>query len=1042
MFKFKLVMFLVATSVLWMTADAQTMTITGKVISSDDGSPLPRVSIRVKGRSVGVFADAEGRYSVDAAKGQILTFSYVGFNEKEVIVNDENNITVQLDPSNENLDKVMVIGYGTAKKKQLVGAASVVSAKEAGANTATNPAQLLIGKAAGVQVLNTSGTPGSSSQIIVRGTGSFTSVDPLYVIDGIQSNGNIFNSLAMQDIESITILKDASSTAIYGAAAANGVVIVTTKKLRSGIPRVSLTSQVGVSKAWKQLDLLNAQQYVDLMKDYAATKGVPLPDKLNSAEATRDVTDWQKEIFRNAISTQNDVNISGGSEKVLYSLSIGYQTQQAIMRDFEYKRLNTRFALEENFGRFRFGQSLNLRYSRTKGQVLNLFFDGVTTYPPYQPIYDPGVLGGYSIVSNVRDLASARNPMQALGVMNNKSQEYLLNPQLFGEVSIINGLSFRSQISLMYGNGTGNSFQKAYTASNDLDRPRQVSLNLNNYFTYTLENYLSYNRSFGKHNISATAGTSYIDAGYSNDITEFGSDIANDNIQNVNVALVKTVTSNVGYATQVGRTKSVYGRLIYTFNNRYTVSASMRRDGSSNFGPSNRYGNFPGVGAAWTFSEEGFMKNNSFLSSGKLRVGWGRTGNNRFGIDKTEVFAYSGTPGGTLVYSFGPNEDFVPGTTVSTISNPNLRWEETDQIDAGVDLTFLNNRLSFTFDWYDRKSRGLLVNVPLPSSSGILGVARLGNPGIITNAADAENKGIELSLGYRSNSSGNFNYNVSANFSYNKNVTLALGDANQVPIKDGDVNQAGAITYTAKGSPIGAFYGLRVDHVARDQAEIDALNAQASAKTGVPETIYQEGLQPGDFIFKDLNGDGISTDDDKEILGSAIPKYMYGFNMGGTFKKFDFNLVISGLAGVKIANGTKYYTASAVEAHNSTTAILNRWRNPGDIAALPRAGQANGNLKASDWYIEDGSYMRLRNLTIGYTFGQGSLNSITRDVIKGLRVYIAAQNLFTFTDYDGYDPEVGTSFSGGGDAFIFRRGIDTGQLPQPRTLLAGVQLQF
>jgi TonB-dependent starch-binding outer membrane protein SusC len=1039
MFKFKLLMFLFATSVLWISADAQTMTLTGKVISSDDGSPLPRVSIRVKGRSTGVSADSEGKFSLSATKGQILTFSYVGYNEKEVIVDDADNITVQLDPSKENLDKVMVIGYGTAKKKQVVGSASVVSAREAGANTATNPAQLLIGKAAGVQVVNSSGTPGSASQIVIRGTGSFTSVDPLYVIDGIQSNSNIFNSLATQDIESITILKDASSTAIYGAAAANGVVIVTTKKLRSGVPRVSFTSQVGVSKAWRQLDLLNAQQYVDLMKDYAATKGVPLPDKLNSPEATRDVTDWQKQIFRSALSTQNDVNISGGSEKVLYSLSVGYQTQQAIMRDFEYKRLNTRFALDENFGRFHFGQSLNLRYSRTKGQVLNLFFDGVTTYPPYQPIYDSTVLGGYSIVSNVRDLASARNPMQALGVMNDKSQDYLLNPQLFAEVSIINGLSFRSQISLLYGNGSANSFQKAYTASNDLDRPRQVSLNLNNYFTYTLENYLSYNRSFGKHSISATAGTSYIDAGYSNDITEFGANIANDNIQNVNVALVKTVTSNVGYGTQVGRTKSVYGRLIYTFNNKYTVSASMRRDGSSNFGPNNRYGNFPGVGAAWNFSEESFMKNNSFLSSGKLRVGWGRTGNNRFGLGKTDVFAYSGTPGGTLVYSFGPNEDFVPGTTVSTISNPDLRWEETDQTDAGVDLTFLNNRLSFTFDWYDRKSRGLLVNVPLPSSSGILGVARLGNPGIISNAADAENKGIELSLGYRSNSSGNFNYNVSANFSYNKNKTLGLGNENEVPIKDGDVNQAGAITYTAKGSPIGAFYGLRVDHVARDQAEIDALNAQAVAKTGMAGTVYQDGLQPGDFIYKDLNGDGVSTDDDKEILGSPIPKYMYGFNMGGTFKRFDFNLVVSGIAGVKIVDGTKYYTASAVEAHNSTTAILNRWRNPGDVAALPRAGQANGNLKASDWYVEDGSYTRLRNLTIGYTFGEGSLNSVTRDVIKGLRVYVAAQNLLTFTGYKGYDPEIGTS---GGDAFIFRRGIDVGQLPQPRTLLAGVQLQF
>jgi hypothetical protein len=354
----------------------------------------------------------------------------------------------------------------------------------------------------------------------------------------------------------------------------------------------------------------------------------------------------------------------------------------------------------------------------------------------------------------------------------------------------------------------------------------------------------------------------------------------------------------------------------------------------------------------------------------------------------------------------------------------------------------LDNRLTFTFDWYNRKSKGLLVKVPLPSSSGILGVARLGDPSIITNAADAQNKGIEVSVGYRSVPKGNFNYNINANVSYNKNTTLALGKLNQVPIKDGSINQAGAITYTAQGSPIGSFYGLRVDHVASDQAEIDALDAAASAKTGVPDTKYQDGLQPGDFIFKDLNGDGVLNDKDKEILGNPIPKYMYGLSLGANYKKFDFNLVVSGISGVKLANSTKYYTELAVEAHNSTTAILNRWRKPGDVAALPRAGQADKNLAASDFYIEDGSYMRLRNVTLGYTFSPQSLKSFSHNAVSGLRIYIAAQNLITITNYSGYDPEVGTQNNGDSDAFIFRRGIDTGQLPQPRTFIAGVQLQF
>jgi TonB-linked SusC/RagA family outer membrane protein len=1021
---------------------AQNRTVTGTVTANEDRQPLSRVSVLVKGSTAGTSTDANGKFSLNVSPGQVLVFSYVGFQQKEVTVGNDNNLSIRLDASPDNLGAVVVIGYGTTRKKQMVGAASIISTRDVGANTATNPAQLLIGKAAGVQVLNSSGVPGSNSQIIIRGTGSFTSVDPLFIIDGIQASGNIFNSLTTQDIENITILKDASSTAIYGAAAANGVVIVTTKKIRSTTPRITVTSQVGTSKAWKLLDLLKAKDYVDLMKDYAATKGVPLPPKFSTPAVNMDVTNWQREIFRRATSSETDVNISGGSEKVLYSLSLGYITQQAIVKDYEYKKINARFSLDETFGRFHFGQSLTVRHSKSTGQILGLF-DGVTTYPTYQPIYDSSVLGGYSIVSNRDDLASARNPLQALAMFSQKNSEYVLYPQLFGEVTIIKGLSFRSQIAATYGGGSRSSFQKAYTASNLLNRERQSTLGLNNYFTYTVENYLSYNKLIGKHNISAIIGNSYIDAGYSNTLFETGSNITNDNIQNTNVALTRNVgTSIEDYGTLVGRTKSYYGRLIYSYRDKYVLSGSIRRDGSSNFGRSNRYGNFPGVGFAWNFSEEDFVKQRlPFISEGKLRIGWGRTGNNRFGLGKTDVFAYSGTPSGTLVYSFGPSEGFVSGTTVSTISNPFLRWEQTDQTDAGIDLAFLKNRLTFTIDWYNRKSSGLLVKVPLPSSTGILGVARLGNPNIITNAADAQNKGIELSLGYRSNLKG-INYNVNVNASYNKNTTLALGSGQQVPIKDGSIPQGGAITYTAQGSPIGSFYGYRVDHVARDQAEIDALNAAASAKTGVPNSIYQTDLVQGDFIYKDLNGDGVLNSKDQEILGNPIPKYMYGVNIGASYKGFDFNLVGSGIAGLKLVNATKYYTEMVIEAHNTTTAILNRWRKPGDVASLPRAGQNASNLRASDFYIEDGSYLRLRNITLGYTFSKSTLQSFSHNVFNSIRIYVAAQNLFTITGYTGYDPEISTQSSDDGEAYIFRRGIDGGQLPQARTFIAGVQFQF
>jgi TonB-dependent starch-binding outer membrane protein SusC len=1027
---------LFAASVLWLSVDAQTKRITGTVLSSDGGTALQGVSVTIKGAKKGAMTDTKGKFSINAATGETLVISSVGFEEKQLVVGNEDQLTIQLKPSAESMQTVMVIGYGTARKKQVVGSASVVSAKDAGATTVTNPSQLLIGKAAGVQVVNSSGVPGSGSQIIVRGTGSFTSVDPLYVIDGIQTGAGTFSAIAPQDIESITVLKDASSTAIYGTAAANGVVIVTTKKIRSGAPRISVTSQISTSQPWKKLDLLKARDYVELMKDYAAAKGVPVPAKLNSPDVLVDRNDWQNEIFRHALSTENDVNVSGGSDKVLYNLSLGYISQQAIVKNYEYKRLNARFSLDETFGRFHFGQNITMRYSKNTGQVLNLFFDGVTTYPTYQPIYDTSILGGYSIVSNLNDLASARNPFQALNTLNRKGDDYILYPQFFAEVNILKGLTLRSQVAATYASSSGNSFSKEYTAANFINKTRSASLSLSNSFYYTLENYLTYNKRFDKHNVSVTAGTSYIDDGYSRSLSETGTNIANDNIQNTNVALNKTVTSSEGYGAT--RTKSYFGRLIYTFNDKYIVSASMRRDGSANFGPNSRYGNFPGLGLAWNFSDENFIRNSlSFISDGKLRLGWGRTGNNKFPMGRTDAYTWSGTPGGSLVYSFGPSEGYVSGTTVALIPNPALRWEETEQTDAGIDLGFLSNRINLTVDVYNRRSSGLIVSVPLPASTGIMGVARLGNPSIITNAADAQNKGVEIALGYRSVPKNNFSYNVNANFSYNKNTTLSLGTNNQVPIRDGGLAQSGSITYTYQGSPIGAYYGYRVDHVAKDQAEIDALNAKAAVKTGNVSTKYQSGLLPGDFIYKDLNGDGVMDSKDQEILGSPVPKYMYGFNAGASYKNFDLNVVISGLAGVNVVNGTKYYTESVIESHNTTTALLNRWRNPGDVALLPRVGQSIANLRPSDWYVENGAYMRLRNLTVGYSIPAQTLKNFSHNVISGLRVYVAAQNLLTLTDYSGYDPEVQN-----GDGFIFTRGIDGGQLPQPRTFIAGVQFQF
>ncbi len=1014
------------------------ITIHGRV-TDDKGNPLSGATVQVKGTKITTITDLKGVYVLNEVDANaVLVISYVGYANREVPVNNKTELDIALQENANSLNQVVVIGYGTARKRDIVGSVDIVSAKDAGASTATNPSQLLIGKAAGVQVLQGNGLPGSDAQILVRGTGSFTGVDPLYVIDGIQADKNLFNTMSTQDIENITILKDASSTAIYGSAAANGVVIITTRKGRPGPPKISFNSQWGMAKAWKQLNLLNAKQYVDLLKDFAVTSNTSLPPKFSTPSVLVDSNDWQKQIFRTGLVSENDINISGGSEKVLYNFSLGYISQQSIIKDITNNRLNARVSLDENLGRFRLGQSLAIRYTHTNGQLANIT-DGLG-YAPYKPIYDPNILGGYSIVSNIEDFSNVPNPLQAVNLIHPVTNEFVFFPQVYGEVNILNGLKFRSQFSAEIGGGKYTVYQRPYTSSNYLSSPRQAILGYNDYSFYTLENYFSYNRVFGKHSISATIGNSYLDPGKSSNIQGTGTNIPNDNIQNISVAQSLAVSS-AGYGYARSSVISYFGRLVYAFDNKYILSGSLRSDGASNFGVHNQFGYFPGIGFAWRFIDEQFLKNLPTISDGKLRVGWGRTGNNTIpttGI--TSTLTFSGNPNGNLVYSLGPNENFVPGTTIASLANPDIRWETTDQTDVGLDLGFMNNRLNLTVDWYDRKSSGLLVTIPLPASSG---AALNGSQPIkYENAADAENKGIEFSVGYKSNISSELSFNISANFAYNKNKVLSLGSQFTAPIRAGSIQQLSTFTYTAAGSAIGSFYGYEVDHVAKDQAEIDALNANAVKKTGNPTAVYQGGLLPGDFIFKDLTGNGQVTDSDQTVLGNPIPKYLYGFNAGVNYKNFDLNLVISGVGGLKLVNALKFNTLIEATGHNATTDILNRWRAPGDVAALPRAGQsatASGNLRASDWWLENGDYLRLRNITLGYTLPQRIINGIGGHVFTRIRVYVAAQNLVTITKYSGYDPEISTQNGGN---YIFTRGIDDGQLPQPRTILAGLQLGF
>lgn len=1029
-----------------MTSRAQgRMQVTGTV-RTDQGDLLPNASVVALNEktkyTAGVVTDSNGvfRFSGLPPEGKYsFSVSYVGFETQRlnsVSLKSGATLTfsIRLVKTVAALNDIVVIGYGTARKKDVVGAFNVVTVKEAGAVNATNPSQLLIGKAAGVQVLQSSGALGADAQIIIRGTGSFTDVNPLYVIDGIQGTKNLFNSLNPQDIENITVLKDASSTAIYGSAAANGVVIITTKKGKTGPPRVSFTSQWGTAKAWKQLHLLNTDQYVEALKDLAATKNTVLPAKFNTPGGLKDSTNWQDAIFRNAMVSENDLNIRGGGEKVNYSVSATYINQQSILTDASNKRFQARVGLEETLGRFRFTQNVIVRQYVGKGNYANII--NAIQYAPYKPVLDPSIQGGYSIVSNIDDYSNAINPLQEIAMKSQTTKSLAFFPQLSGEVRIIDGLKFRSQFAAEVNSTRSNSYQKQYQSSNFLNQARQSTLAFTENSYYMVENYLSYEKLLGKHQLALIAGQSYIDPGITNGSTIKGTGQPNDNLPDVVVASSQSVTntySNYARPSVI----SYYTRLNYTYDDKYILTTSYRRDGASNFGPNNRYGNFAAAGLSWRFSEENFIKNNfPILSDGKLSASWGQTGNNSIPNFLNTSKTYQGTPGGALVYSLGSTETFVSGTTLTTLSNPDLKWEQTTQTDIGLDLAFLNNRLTIEADWYDRKSSGLLVTTLLPAS---IGVSPTGTqPKKTVNAADARNKGFELTIGYHDKINNNLSFNVSVNGSVNHNEVLSLGDQFSAPIQAGAFTPVPTTTYTAAGYAIGSFYGYRMDHVARDADEITALNQQAAKKTGNPNARYQDGLLPGDFIYKDIDGDGVVTAKDQEILGNAIPKYIYGINAGITYKNFDLNVVLSGVSGSKLLNGLKLNTSFMSTGHNATTDILDRWRKPGDVAALPRIGQnvtGNGNLRPSDWWLEDGSYLRLRNITVGYNAPASMLSNVTKGTLKSLRVYIAAQNLLTITRYTGYDPEVA------GD-YIFARGIDQGQVPQPRTFLAGIQLGF
>ncbi len=1013
--------------------ELQGISVRGTVTDASTGEPMPGVNVVVKGSALGSITDVQGRYSFASVDGNaILAFSFIGYVVQEIPLNGRSVIDVQLEGELTGLDEVVVVGYGSAIRRNVAAATSALKSNEIVGLSTTDPRQVLQGKIAGVQVTNNSGDPGAGARIVIRGMGSFSNTDPLYVIDGIQG-GNL-NSIATQDIENITILKDASTTAIYGSAAANGVVMITTKSGRKGNMKVDYEGSAGVASVTRRLDMLNAAEYVDMVTDIQHSNSLEITEKLKSADVRIDRTDWQDVTFQNAFTTDHNLRFSGGTDFVTYAFSAGYQNQGSTVIDRNFQRLTVGAKMTESLfsKRVALTQNLRVRNDINKGVLASL--NEALRMPPYIGIYDENNLGGYARTDKVTDLQDANNPYNSIGNTDYDSRGLGLELDLSGEIKLLTGLSFKSQGRLSGGNNHNMTFNYPCNGGNFNRATSDINEYYNFSYGFILENYFSFNRNFGNHDLSATLGNTYDPAGVYRSISAAGSNYTSDAIQNLALANSTSVT---GSAVNSGKSRlSYFGRIGYTYKEKYVLNASLRRDASSVFGVNNRWGTFYGVGLAWTISKEDFMSSFSSVSNLKLRSSYGKTGNDNIPAFLTSSNVWKGD-GNNIVYSFGDDLTFAKGSIVNSVPNPDLKWEETTQFDIGFDLGLMRDRIAITFDYYNRSNEDLLIETQLPLTTG------LGNPGLVgtqwINAASMKNSGFEASFTYFS-TSNIFRWDLSLNATYSVNEVTALGTIGDLPISKGEfMTGVGNASRTDIGHPLGSYYGYIYDHVIVDQADLDALNESASDATEGEVTEYQVNALPGDRVWKDVDGNGYINADDRTFIGNPSPKWQYGAVFNAFFKNFDLQLLIHGVAGVDAVNGSLYWWEGMSKPFNQTAEVLTRWREPGDITDIPRAGQNSGaNLNFSTWYVENGSYLRLKNISVGYTIPQALLNN----TFEKLRVYAAVQNALTLTKYSGYDPEISSSSPNDNDNYIFERGIDMYQRPNPRIVRFGVQLTF
>lgn len=1025
-----------------------TKSISGTVIAASDGFPLIGASVIVKGTTNGNITDFDGNYVLnEVSEDAVLTFSYIGYRSKDISVAGQSVINVTLEEDSEQLDEVVVIGYGVQKKKLNTGATVQVKGDDIAKLNTTNPLQAMQGQSPGVSISSTSGQPGADMKVTIRGLGTVGNASPLYIIDGIEGDISVLNA---SDIQSIDVLKDAASAAIYGAQAANGVILVTTKSGSKGKAQVSFDGYYGIQNRPRKLRMLNREEYKVIMNEQAVNSGSAPYDFTQYGDLAD--TDWLDQMFVSNAKTENySLGVNGGSENSVYSLSLSYTGQEGIVggKDVSnYERYGFRINTEHKlYGDvLKVGQHLNFNYVKNNGIYVGDQYSNnlrsAFNASPFAPVYSDNNKfdSPYNDTSESLWNNGDGNPYGTMMTANqNQNNNQKLLADVYAELEPIKNLKIRTVFGINYSTNEYRSYTPMYkfsiydTANEDHST---VSHNMSRNLSLTWTNTASYDFVVNEdHSFNALIGIeayryqgSYLSGSNWNLLSQFD-DFNHAYLDNTTGQAYLnddgTITHTVSVSSKpenIARRLSYFARIGYNYQEKYMLNATLRADGSSKFAKGNRWGYFPSVSAGWVITNEDFMND---IASGtvmdflKLRLSWGQVGNQN--ISDYQYAAPVNTSTGydannpAAYYVFGNSGTNVLGAYPSRLSNENIKWETSEQTNIGVDARFLSSRLSANADFYIKTTKDWLVQAP------VLATAGAGAPYI--NGGDVKNTGFELALNWNDRI-GKVNYSVGVNGAYNKNKV------GNIPTEDGIIhgetntlyNNSEEFYRAENGHAIGYFWGFKTDGIFQNEQEI--ADWQTAGKG-----ILQTDVKPGDVRYVDVNGDGVIDEYDKVDLGSGNPKFTYGFNISLDYKGFDFSIVANGVAGNKIVQS---YREQSTLYSNYSTSILDRWTGEGTSNKIPRVTESNINWQFSDLYIQKGDFLRISNITLGYDFKK----MIKWQYISQCRVYASVQNAFTFTKYTGMDPEIGYGIED------WVSGVDLGYYPRPRTFLFGVNLKF